>query len=520
MPDDFCEACAPPPHDPVRMAKSADPCILVIFGATGDLTGRKLVPALYNLGLDQLLPTKFACVGFARREKTDEEFRNELKEDVNSHSRVRPVDEEFWEQFQQKIYYHRSEFDDDAGYEALAKKLNELDQKLGTKGNRVYYLSVQPKFFAPITEKLKQHNLIYDVHTEKDRYSRVIIEKPFGHDYLSADALQADIAKHLDESQVYRIDHYLGKETVQNLLVFRFANSIFESLWNYKHVDHVQITVAEDLGIGTRGHFFDEVGLLRDIVQNHMMQLLSLVAMEPPVNLSANAIRDEKVKVLQSIRPFSQEDFEQSVVRGQYTAGSAHGESVPGYREEKDVNAKSTVETFVAMRLFVDNWRWAGVPFYLRAGKRLAKRSTEIAITFKDAPGVLFQHGKQRNCPNVLAIRIQPDEGISMRMNCKVPGPSIPIQAVKMDFRYGSYFGKTPPEAYERLIRECMVGDSTLFARSDEVAESWKIFTPLLQHWDTHTPATLPTYAAGSWGPKVADELMEKDGRRWRMLSL
>ena len=519
MLNDFCDACAMPPYEQGRPPKIVEPCILVIFGATGDLTGRKLAPALYNLGLDKLLPAKFACVGFARRKKSDEEFRAELKEDINNHSRVRPIDETYWQEFEKRIYYHESEFDDDRGYEALAKKLSDLDASLGTGGNRVYYLSVQPKFFAPIIEKLKKHALIYDAPKTQDRFSRVIIEKPFGHDLASANALQADISQHLSESQVYRIDHYLGKETVQNLLVFRFANSIFESLWNYKHIDHVQITVAEDIGIGTRGHFFEEMGLLRDIVQNHMMQLLSLTAMEPPVNLSANAIRDEKVKVLQSIRPFTQEDFEKEIVRGQYSAGSINGESVHAYREEKDVDPKSNIETYVAMRLFVDNWRWAGVPFYLRAGKRLPKRSTEIAITFKDAPGVLFQQKGQKNCPNVLAMRIQPDEGISMRINCKVPGPSIPIQAVKMDFRYGAYFGKTPPEAYERLIWECIVGDSTLFARSDEVAESWKIFTPLLEYWAQHKEE-IQTYAAGSWGPKLADELMHQENRSWRMISL
>jgi len=356
------------------------------------------------------------------------------------------------------------------------------------------------------------------VDTTTDRWSRVIIEKPFGHDSDSAAELQKDISKNLDETQTYRIDHYLGKETVQNLLVFRFANSIFESMWNYKHIDHIQITVAEDIGIGTRGHFFEEEGLLRDIVQNHMMQLLSLVAMEPPVSLSAGAIRDEKVKVLQSIRPLSKEDFEHSVVRGQYGTGFINGEKVAGYREEKDVNPRSNIETYLALRFFIDNWRWAGVPFYLRGGKRLPKRSTEIAIIFKDAPGVLFQQQGKKNDPNVLVIRIQPNEGISLKINCKVPGPSSPIQPVKMDFRYGSYFGQTPPEAYERLIWECILGDSTLFARADEVVQSWKIMTPILEHWAAHPPKDFPNYAAGSWGPKQSDEMISKDGRAWRLL--
>lgn len=495
-----------------------DPCALVIFGATGDLTGRKLGPALYNLGRDGLLPPNFACVGFARRDKSDADFRADLKEDINKHSRVKPIDEPFWNHFQSQIFYHRSEFDDDRGYEALAERLKQLDAKLATRGNRIFYLSVQPKFFPLIIAKLKKHGLVYDAHTEKEKWSRVIIEKPFGHDVASAAELQENIAQNLDESQIYRIDHYLGKETVQNLLVFRFANSIFESLWNYKHIDHVQITVAEDIGIGTRGHFFEEEGLLRDVVQNHMMQLLSLVAMEPPVNLSATAIRDEKVKVLQSIRPLTKIDFEENVVRGQYGNGFINGEAAVAYRQEKDVDPKSNVETYLALRFFIDNWRWAGVPFYLRAGKRLPKRGTEIAITFKDAPGVLFQQREQKNLANVLAMRIQPDEGIAMRINCKVPGPSSPIQPVKMDFRYGSYFGQTPPEAYERLIWEAILGDSTLFARSDEVAQSWKILTPLLEYWKANPPNDFPNYAAGSWGPKRADEMIHKEGRAWRIL--
>lgn len=507
-----------PLEEPGRLFRNIDPCVVVIFGATGDLTGRKLAPALYNLGREGLLPPNFACVGFARREKTDEQFRDELKKDIGSYSRVKPIDASFWENFKEQIFYHRSEFDDDAGYASLARLLNQLDGRFSTRGNRIFYLSVQPKFFPQIIEKLRQHNLISDPHNSANPWSRVIIEKPFGHDLLSATNLQTDISRSLDESQIYRIDHYLGKETVQNLLVFRFANSIFESLWNYKHIDHIQITVAEDIGIGTRGHFFEEEGLLRDILQNHMMQLLSLVAMEPPVSLSAGAIRDEKVKVLQSIRPLSKTDFEQAVVRGQYGPGFINGQSVVGYQQEKDVSPQSNVETFVAMRLFIDNWRWAGVPFYLRGGKRLPKRTTEIAITFKDAPGVLFQQGGKKNDPNVLAIRIQPDEGISMKINCKVPGPSSPIQPVKMDFRYGSYFGQSPPEAYERLIWDCILGDSTLFARSDEVLQSWKICTPLLQHWAAHPSQDFPNYASGSWGPKKAEEMMAKDGRSWRIL--
>ena len=502
-----------PLSEPGKVNTNIDPSILVIFGATGDLTARKLAPAIYNLGREGLLPPNFALVGFARRDKTHEVFRGELKSAIASYSRTKPVDEKFWEHFEAQVFYHKSEFDEDAGYERLADLLKQLDAKFSTRGNRIFYLSVQPKFFPLIIEKLKKHGLIYEEGDK--RFSRVIIEKPFGRDVASAAELQQDIAKHLDESQIYRIDHYLGKETVQNLLVFRFANAIFESLWNYKHIDHVQITVAEDIGIGTRGHFFEEEGLLRDIVQNHMMQLLTLFAMEPPVNLSAGAIRDEKVKVLQSIRPI---DLDHHVIRGQYGPGFSSAEPAVGYRQEANVNPKSSIETFVALKLFVDNWRWAGVPFYLRAGKRLPKRATEIAVTFKDAPGVLFQQRDKHNPPNVLALRIQPNEGISMRINCKVPGPSSPIQPVKMDFRYSAYFGEAPPEAYERLIWECMLGDSTLFARSDEVAASWQILTPVLERWAAETPRDFPNYAAGTWGPDAANTMIAADGRAWRVL--
>jgi glucose-6-phosphate 1-dehydrogenase len=501
-----------------RSARNIDPCTLIIFGATGDLTNRKLAPAVYNLGREGLLPANFSCVGFARREKSHQAFRDELKTAINSFSRVKPIDETFWKSFQEQIFYHQSEFDSDEGYEKLAAFLKQLDSRHATRGNRVFYLSVQPKYFPIIIEKLAKHGMIYDPHKTTDRWSRVIIEKPFGHDSASALTLQNNINKYLDESQVYRIDHYLGKETVQNLLVFRFANAIFESLWNYKHINQVQITVAEDIGIGTRGHFFEEEGLLRDIVQNHMMQLLSLVAMEPPVSLSAGAIRDEKVKVLQSIRPLTQDDFEHTVIRGQYGPGFINGQKVIGYQEEKDVNPKSNVETYVAMRLFIDNWRWAGVPFYLRGGKRLPKRGTEIAIIFNDAPGVLFKQNGRKNDANVLAMRIQPDEGIAMKINCKVPGPSSPIQPVKMDFRYGSYFGQSPPEAYERLIWDCMIGDSTLFARADEVEQSWKILTPLLNYWNQHPTKNFPNYPSGTWGPVEADKMIENDNRSWRIL--
>lgn len=502
------------PLEEGQTTRLAEPCVLVIFGVTGDLTARKILPALYNLMRDGQLPSQFACVGFARRPKNDDSFREEMKEAISKYSRSKPLDESLWSHFKDRLFYHMSEFHDDQGYEGLKKRMSELDAKLGTKGNRIYYLATPPSYFPLICEKLQKAGLIYDESQVKDKWSRIIIEKPFGHDLQSAHDLQAELLKYLSENQIYRIDHYLGKETVQNLLVFRFGNSIFESLWNNRYIDHIQITVAEDIGIGTRGKFWEEAGLLRDIVQNHMMQLLSLVAMEPPVNLDADAIRDEKVKALESIRPLKFEE----VIPGQYSPGLVNGTEVIGYRQEKDVSPTSTVETYLALKLQIDNWRWSGVPFYLRSGKRLPKRTSEIAVTFKEPPAVLFQNTGRRNDPNTLVIRIQPDEGISLKINCKVPGPSSPLQPVKMDFRYGAYFGTTPPEAYERLICDCIVGDSTLFARQDEVFYSWKLFTPLLDYWKKNPPKDFPNYPAGSWGPKAADQMIEADGRKWRLI--
>ncbi|WP_068469630.1 glucose-6-phosphate dehydrogenase [Candidatus Protochlamydia phocaeensis] len=500
-----------------RSTKIAESCILVIFGATGDLTARKLVPALYNLAREGLLPAHFACVGFARRPKSNEDFRNEMLEAVNNFSRSKPVDQQLWKTFKEQLYYHQSEFHEDEGYERLNAFLHQLDSQMGTKGNRVFYLSVQPSYFPTIVEKLSQHHLIYPVDSVKDKWSRIIIEKPFGRDFESAKQLQQDLIKHLDESQIYRIDHYLGKETVQNLLVLRFSNPIFESVWNNRHIDNIQITVGEEIGIGTRGRFWEEAGMLRDIVQNHMMQLLTLVAMEPPTNLGANAIRDEKVKVLESIRPIPLHSIDEVVIRGQYGPGFINGEPVKGYRQEENVNPESNIETFVAMQLSIDNWRWVDVPFYLRAGKRLPKRATEIAITFKRAPGYLFEGAASQIDPNVLVIRIQPDEGVSLKFNCKVPALDT-VQPVKMDFRYGSYFGSAPPEAYERLICDCMAGDNTLFARDDEVITSWKLLTPILEHWEATPPKEFPNYASGTWGPEEAESLLQRQGRHWRLI--
>jgi len=491
-------------HEKDIPIKAQDPCILVIFGATGDLTGRKLMPAIFQLYLEKGTPEGFTIVGFARREWSDEEFRKTMYEDLKKYALQQPLNEEAWKGFSEKLFYHRSEFDSDEGYDSLKNRLAELDQKCGAKGNRLFYLATQPSFFTSITSKLKAHDLVYDP-SDTGKYSRVIIEKPFGRDLDSALSLQQEISQHFSEDQIFRIDHYLAKETVQNLLAFRFANSLYESLWNYKHIDRVVITVAESIGVGTRGKFFEEAGLMRDIVQNHVMQLLSLVAMESPVSLSASCIHDEKVKVLRSIRPMSDEEIEENVVRGQYGPGYEKGEQMKGYREEENVDPKSNIETFTAVRLFIDNWRWAGVPFFLRAGKRLAEKTTEIAVFFHEAPGSLFKNVKRKNAhPNVLTIRIQPDEGISFSFNCKVPGLETKLQSVDMDFRYSSYFNATPVAAYQRLILDAMTGDSTLFARIDEVVTSWKIIDPIIKHWEKTQPTTFPNYAAGSWGPDEA----------------
>ncbi len=501
-----------------RSWKSAEPCVLVIFGATGDLTARKLIPALYNLAAEGELPVHFACVAFARRDKTHEMFRDEMLEALKQYSRIKPIDDALWGRFRESIFYHRSEFNDDGGYEELKKFLVKLDDSYGTRGNRLFYLSIQPSYFSTVVEKLGKHGLLYAPNEPWGRWSRVIVEKPFGHDLASAIELQNEMTRYLDESQIYRIDHYLGKEAVQNLLVLRFSNPIFEAIWNNRHIDHVQITVSEEIGIGTRGRFFEEEGIIRDIVQNHMMQVLSLVAMEPPTSMLAGAIHDEKVKVMESLRPFPLKDIDKYIVRGQYSQGYINGKPAVGYREEDNVAPDSIVETYAAMELFIDNWRWAGIPFYLRAGKRLPKRSTEISIVFKNAPGFLFADNPSKIESNALVIRIQPDEGVSLKMNCKIPGQNSPIQPVKMDFRYSSYFGATPPEAYERLICDAMAGDTTLFGRVDELLASWKLFTPILNDWKNQPPQKFPNYSAGTWGPSEADVLIERGGRKWRLL--
>jgi glucose-6-phosphate 1-dehydrogenase len=491
------------------------PCSIVIFGATGDLTHRKLVPALYNLAADGELPPAVAVIGFARREKTDEDFRREMEEATRKFSR-QPVRDEIWKTFSQSVFYHQSDFADESGYKSLAARLDKIDKERGTRGNRLFYFAVAPNQFEPILEHLKVAGLN---QPPEGSWARVIIEKPFGTDLASARELNRVVGKSFSEEQTYRIDHFLGKETAQNILVLRFANAIFAPIWNTHYIDHVQITAAETLGVEGRAGYYEGAGALRDMIQNHLLQLLCLVAMEPPTDLRADSIRDEKVKVVRSLRRFAQNDVARCVVRGQYAEGAINGESVAAYRAEKDVDPKSMTDTFVALRLNIDDWRWAGIPIYMRVGKRLPKSGTEISIHFKKAPAVLFNKEFTDRDQNVLVIRIQPDEGISLRIQAKLPGTSFRIEPVKMDFHYGTSFGKASPEAYERLLLDAMGGDATLFARHDEVEEAWAFVDPIENAWHAKKDAPdLYFYPAGSWGPEEADELLARDGRAWRRL--
>ena len=497
--------------------RTGDACALVIFGASGDLTRRKLMPAIYNLALSRSLPSGFGVVGVARREKSNEQFRAEMKEGVAQFSRRKPIDPALWTDFERGLGYVRGSFDDPSTYQKLRTHLEELDKERGTRKNRLYYLAVPPAEFATIVANLAEAGLVADAAAERTGgpWTRIIIEKPFGHDLESSRELNDCIATAFAESQVFRIDHYLGKETVQNLLVFRFANSMFEPIWSREHVDHVQITVAEEIGVEGRGKFFEQIGVTKDIVENHLMQLLCLTAMEPPISLDADAVRDEKVKVLRSLRRFEKSTVREHVVRGHYGRGFIKGEDVPGYREEPDVAKDSKVETYVAMKVHVDNWRWGGVPFYVRAGKRLPRKVTEIAIQFKKVPHKLFNAPDGGISQNVLAVRVQPDEGIAIRFITKEPGNATVLRDVAMDFRYGTAFGSNTPEAYERLLLDAMRGDATLFTRRDEVEEQWAFIDPVIEAWREH-PAVPPAYASGTWGPEAADDLLARDGRRWR----
>ena len=499
----------------LRIARTPPPCSVVLFGATGDLTGRKLLPALYNLAREGLVPDTFSLVGVGRRPWSDADFRAEMRRSAEQHSRVLPINEEIWQNFAAGLFWVNVEFDDAAAYERLATRLDEIDTSRNTQGNRLFYLATPPSVFDDVITNVHAVGL----NKSANGWTRIIIEKPFGHDLASARQLNELVSGAFDETQVYRIDHYLGKETVQNLLVMRFANTIFEPIWNRNYVDHVQITVAENLGIGSRANFYEEAGALRDMVTNHMMQLLTLTAMEPPVRIDAEAVRGEKVKVLHAIHPLRDDDVDKATLRAQYAAGTVNGEDVPGYHAEKGVNPESRTPTFVALKFEIENWRWAGVPFYLRTGKRLAKRGTEIAIQFKTPPLLLFPEIRDDIQPNVLALRIQPNEGITLKFSAKQPGQRMMIHPVNMDFRYGASFGVAAPEAYERLLLDAMLGDPTLFTRRDEVEAQWSLMTPILERWAERTADPIPEYEAGTWGPAEADEFIQRDaGRTWRKL--
>ena len=486
-----------------------DACALVIFGASGDLTRRKLMPALYQLARERLLSPCFCVVGTARRGMSDDAFRADMRTAVEQFGGA--VEAEIWRGFERRLFYVQGSSDDANLYQRIAARLAELDRDCGAQGNRMFYLAVSPSLMLDIAHHLKAAGL-----SKSAGWTRIIVEKPFGHDLLSARQLNQALHAVFLEDQIYRIDHYLGKETVQNLMVFRFANGIFEPIWNRRYVDQVQITAAETVGVENRATYYEEAGALRDMVQNHLIQLLTLTAMEPPVAFDSESVRAEKVKVLHSIRPLVGAGVEQLVVRGQYGPGLIDGRRVPGYRQEPGVNPRSSTETFVALKLHVDDWRWAGVPFYLRAGKRLPKHWTEIAVQFKQPPLALFRGAQcDQLAPNLLSIRIQPDEGISLEFAAKTPGPGMDVRPVEMDFRYANSFGMASYSAYERLLLDCMLGDATLFARSEGVELAWGLMTPILERWQHEPPPVFPNYGAGTWGPSQANALLE-EGHRWR----
>lgn len=495
----------------------AGPCAITIFGAAGDLTKRKLIPALYNLARSNLLPKEFAIVGIARTPMSTDDFRSKMSRDIQEFA-THEVDKELWEWMEQRLYYVGGNFQDPATYSQLKDLLAQVDQECGTQGNYLYYLATAPEFFCDIVWQLGAVGLARE---ENGHWRRVIIEKPFGHDLESARALNNKISTVLTESQIYRIDHYLGKETVQNILVFRFGNGLFEPVWNHHYIDHVQITVAESVGVENRGGYYEGAGALRDMVQNHLFQLMAMVAMEPPVSFEADAVRDEKSKLLRAIQPLTPEDVLSCTVRGQYGEGRKNGDRVPGYRFEPRVAPDSKTETYAALKLTIDNWRWADVPFYLRTGKSMAGRTSEIAIQFKRAPSLLFRETPVEHLtPNFLVIHIQPNEGISLQFGAKVPGPSVRMGAVEMDFAYRDYFGTTPSTGYETLLYDCMTGDATLFQRSDNVELGWNVVTPILDVWKALPPRSFPNYAAGTWGPPESDDLLKRGGRQWRKIIL
>ncbi|MBI4673776.1 MAG: glucose-6-phosphate dehydrogenase [Chloroflexi bacterium] len=519
-----------PLREGMRVARAPEPASIIIFGATGDLARRKLVPALYNLSRENYMPSVFNIIGFARRPRTDVEIRDEYKKAVNEFSREK-IQDATWDSFSRNIFYVQSNLDDLAGYKRLKGELERFDRERGTAGNRLFYLAVPPELMPEIVEMLGKAEL-----DTSEGYTRIILEKPFGRDLASAVELNQRLHRVFDEAQIYRIDHYLGKEAVQNIFVFRFANGILEPIWNRTYISNVQITVAETVGVEERGEYYDNSGALRDIIQNHALQLLAVTTMEPPPVFGPDEVRNEKAQVLRAIRPLGYNEIANATVRGQYGAGAIGGLSVSGYRTEPEVNPESATPTFVALRVLIDNWRWAGVPFYLRTGKRLPKRTTEIAIEFKLPPLSLFgrasspeyaafpgddvrgRNGANALEPNSLVFNIQPDEGISLKFESKIPGQDNRIRPVNMDFRYNSTFGQAAPEAYERLLLDALLGDPMLFTRYDEVEAQWGFITPILETWQQIPPPAFPNYEAGTWGPAVADEFIKRDGHTWRRL--
>jgi glucose-6-phosphate 1-dehydrogenase len=507
---------ANPLREGLATNRITDPCTIVFFGAAGDLVKRMLMPAMWNLRLEDILPTNYAIVGFSRAPYSNDEFRVQMKDAIDQFSRSGSAKDPLWSDFAQRLTYVRGDFSDNRAFKKLRAQLDENDQKLGTRANRLYYLSTPPSVFATIVQQLSDVGL--GPKDQAQGWSRIIIEKPFGSDLDSARALQAEVSKVFDERQVYRIDHYLGKEPVQDIMALRFANVMFEPIWNRRYVDCIQITAAETVGVESRGGYYDHAGALRDMIQNHVINLMALVAMEPPISPSADHIRDEKFKVLSAVRPIATDDVAKATVRGQYGAGTIDGKPVPSYRQEPNVDPNSNTETYAGAKFLIDNWRWADVPFYLRSGKRLARKYSEIAVAFRQIPHRIFGEMGERLENNTLVMKIQPEEGVSLRFNAKVPGPKMHIRAVTMDFNYGTGFGVASAPAYERLIGDAMRGDATLFTRWDAVERAWEIIMPVLDRWTSTRAEDFPNYAAGTQGPSNSDALLAADGREWRKI--
>ena len=496
-------------QDPLRFERRVPPCAVVIFGANGDLTKRKLIPALYRLAYERRLSPSFAVIGNSRTAMTDDEYRAKMRESVQKFLEDSPFEESLWEEFAKRLFYLSGDITADGIFQSLASKLQEAEQQFQTQGNVLFYLSTQPSHYEPIVEGLGKVGL-----QNGNGWRRLVVEKPFGHDLSSAQSLNTNIQQVFAESEVYRIDHYLGKETVQNILALRFGNGIFEPVWNRRYIDHVQITAAESIGVEGRGGYYQESGALRDMIQNHLLQVMSTIAMEPPASYEPNAVRDERAKLLRSIRIPKGDEAAQWAVAGQYGPATIGGDNVPGFRQEQGVDPQARTDTYAAVNVWVDNWRWSGVPFYIRSGKRMPKRVTDIAVFFKQPPLNLF--GDQSLRPNMLIVRIQPEEGISLRFLSKQPGPGMQLRPVSMDFNYGSSFGMRTPTAYETLLVDAMIGDATLYTRQDMVEASWRAVQPILEHWQT-APFEFPNYAAGTWGPKESDDMLARNGHVWRI---